>query len=171
MKKALSIATSHGTLALVAWLAAAPAWSQELASELSFGIVETDAEGKETLVARDTIRPGEVIEYELVSRNLADTDRLESLVVGAPVPEGTTFLPASHQSSVPARFEVQADLEPKSPGLEWSELPAFRTVYAEDGSTYPEPLPASEIVAMRWSFEEPLPAGESARNTYRLRVD
>jgi len=161
----------HWALVMVGSLLAAPVFAQDLSSELTFSIVEMTDGGEEVLVERESVRPGEIIEYALVSRNLAVEADLDGLIVGAPVPEGTTLLAPSHTSSVPARFEIQAELEPKTPGLEWSELPAFRTVYAEDGSTMPEPLPASEIVAMRWSFEEALPAGEAAWNTYRLIVN
>lgn len=171
MKHKISTALRHSITGAIGLCCAMPALAQDLATELTFSIVERDEDGAEQLVERDSVRPGEVIEYALVSRNLADEADLDGLVVGAPVPEGTTLIPASHTSSVSARFEIQADLEPRRPGLEWSELPAFRTVYAEDGSTTPEPLPASEIVAMRWSFDAALSAGEIARNTYRLTVN
>ncbi|MGR3463497.1 hypothetical protein [Limimaricola sp.] len=171
MTTKISTALLGGIAGTIGALCAGPALAQDLATELTFSIVELTEQGEERLVERDSVRPGEVIEYALVSRNLAEEADLEGLVVGAPVPEGTTLLAPSHTSSVPARFEIQADLDPEAPGLEWSGLPAFRTVYAEDGSPMPEPLPDSEIVAMRWSLDASLPAGATARNTYRLVVN
>lgn len=150
---------------------AGPALAQDLVSELSFAIVETDAEGEERLVSREAVRPGETIEYALVSRNLSEEDALEGVVIGAPVPEGTTLIPASAASSIAALFEVQAELDPEAPGLEWSGLPAFRTIRTEEGDTVTEPLPDAQIVALRWRLDETLPPGEAARTTYRLIVD
>ena len=164
-------ATRHCAPAALVLALAGPALAQDLVSELSFAIVETDSKGEERLAAREAVRPGETIEYALVSRNLSEEDALEGVVVGAPVPEGTRLIPASATSSLSALLEVQAELDPEAPGLEWSGLPAFRTIRTDEGDTVTEPLPDTEIVALRWRFEETLPPGGEARTTYRLIVD
>ncbi|MGR3571927.1 hypothetical protein [Brevirhabdus sp.] len=144
--------------------------AQELKSTFDYRIVETDEQGQETLVARDSVRPGETIYYTLTHKNTADFD-MAGLVIVAPVPAGVEFLPQTEESSSDAVFEVQAELEPEQPGLEWSTMPAMRRVVDPDGSERMEPLPASEIAAVRWRLKTALLSGEEALNAYRVVVE
>lgn len=151
-------------------LAATAVSADALESTFSYRIVEADDAGLETLVERSSVKPGEVIHYQLLHENKTDSE-LSGLVIAAPVPEGVTISLGSEQSSIPALFEVQAEMDPETEGLEWSALPAVRRIVAADGALVEEPLPDSEIVAVRWSLSEALEAGESALNTYRVRVN
>ncbi len=146
------------------------AHAETLISDFTFRVVEVTAEGAEQLVARDTVRPGEIIQYQIRHENGTKED-LSGLVVQAPVPEGVTLTLNGQSSSVPAVFEVQAELDPDQDGLEWSTLPAVRKVVDDNGVLHEEPLPDTEIAAVRWILSEPLAADEIALNTYRVRVN
>lgn len=159
--------------ALIAGLALAmvaiPASAEALSSEFSFRVVATGADGKEQLVERSAVRPGEVIHYQISHENRTDA-AMSGIVIAAPVPAGVILAIDSATTSVAAVFEVQADLDPEEDGLEWSTLPATRLVAGADGSLREEPLPASEIAAVRWTFTEPLEPGATALNSYRVQV-
>jgi len=141
-----------------------------LESNFSFMIVETGEDGAEQLVSRGSVKPGEVIHYQLNHENTTE-DAMAGLVIAAPVPEGVTITLGSESSTVPALFEVQAELDPETEGLEWSALPATRLVADASGALQEEPLPEADILAVRWSFSEALEPGASAVNGYRVRVD
>ncbi|KJZ20994.1 hypothetical protein TW80_05200 [Loktanella sp. S4079] len=144
--------------------------AQELVSTADFKIVEVDAAGEETLVARSEVRPGETIEYAITHSNMTEGD-ISGLSVFAPIPDGVTLALGTEFSSVDAIFEIQAEIDPELEGLEWSTLPAFRTVIAEDGSKSQEPVPADAIAAVRWNLESTLAGGETTLNTYRVVVN
>ncbi|MCJ7873927.1 hypothetical protein [Phaeobacter sp. J2-8] len=151
-------------------LAASAVSAEALESNFSYRIVEIDAASAEVLVERDSVKPGEIIHYELRHENKTDGE-MAGLVVAAPVPEGVTVSLDGQHSSVPAVFEVKAELDPENEGLEWSTLPAMRKVADANGALQEEPLPESDIVAVRWSFSEALDAGEIALNSYRVQVN
>ncbi|WP_231582081.1 hypothetical protein [Puniceibacterium sp. IMCC21224] len=151
-------------------IAGASVSAEALESNFSYMIVEADAAGNEQLVARESVKPGEVIHYQLSHVNKTE-DNMSGLVIAAPVPEGVTITLGAQSSSVPAVFEVQAELDPENEGLEWSSLPAMRLVADESGTLRQEPLPEGDIVAVRWNLSEPLEAGKAALNVYRVRVN
>ena len=144
--------------------------AQDLVSSADFKIVEVAADGQEMLVARGEVRPGEVIEYTLMHSNNSEVE-MSGLSVFAPVPEGVTLTIGSESSSVQAQFEIQAEIDPEQEGLEWSTLPAMRTVIAEDGTKIQELVPAEAIEAVRWNLEAALAGGETTLNTYRVVVN
>lgn len=159
------------SLAVLALLTStASAAAQDLTSQLAYKVVTIAANGEETLEDRDMVRPGDVVHYEVVHRNGTDGD-VEGLAIAMPVPQGMTIALGHEQSSLPARFEVQAELDPETPGLEWSTLPAMRIVIADDGTRRQEPLPHTEIISVRWQLEAALPSGEIATNAYRVTVN
>lgn len=149
---------------------ASQAAAQDLQSNVSFLVVEGDANGAEVLVDRNSVRPGETIEYAIKHINGTDED-LFGIVVMAPIPNGVTFAPATEKSSVKATFEIQAEMDPELDGLEWSTLPATRKVAGTDGGFVIEPLPATAIEAVRWTLASALETGATSLNTYRVTVD
>lgn len=144
--------------------------AEALSSTFSFRIAEIADDGQEVLVERGSVRPGEVIQYQLRHENMTEA-AMAGVVIAAPVPEGVTLTLGGQATSVPARFEVQAELDPERDGLEWSTLPAMRKVVGADGTLTEEPLPETEVAAVRWTLLQPLEAGEFALNAYRVRVD
>ncbi|EAQ02243.1 hypothetical protein OB2597_19211 [Pseudooceanicola batsensis HTCC2597] len=151
-------------------LLGAAAQADALTSNFSYRIVQPAADGGEELIERSSVRPGEVIQYRIRHENVSD-EGLSGIVVMARVPQGASMTFGAQSTSVPAVFEVQAEMDPEQDGLEWSSLPAMRRVAGADGRMTQEPLPESEVTAVRWVLTEPLPAGESALNTYRVRVN
>ena len=153
-------------LSLVSFSASADA----LSSNFSFRVVEVNDSGQEQLVERGSARPGEVIHYQLRHENNSE-EAMAGIVIAAPVPDGVSLTIGGETTSVPAVFEVQAELDPEQDGLEWSTLPAMRKVVEADGSLREEPLPEEAIAAVRWTLSEPLEAGAAAVNTYRVRIN
>lgn len=151
-------------------LAASAAVASELQSRVSFQIVETGADGAETMVDRAAVRPGETIEYEISHVNDAD-ESLSGIVVMAPIPNGVTFVETSAESSIEAIFEIQAEMDPDRDGLEWSTLPATRKVATANGEIVVEPVPETAIEAVRWTLTADLESGATSLNTYRVVVD
>lgn len=166
----LNHAATAAAAMLMALAATPAALAQDLTSAFDYRIVEQDAEGNELLVERTSVRPGETIHYTLIHKNTAEFD-MAGLVVVAPVPQGVTFVADTQESSSEAVFEVQAELEPDQPGLEWSTMPAMRRVVDKDGSERMEALPASEIEAVRWRLQTALLSGQETLNAYRVVVD
>ncbi|MGB0798453.1 MAG: hypothetical protein ACPGRD_03950 [Planktomarina sp.] len=156
-------------MALVTMAFADVAAAQDLQSRVSFQIVETDVDGNETFETRTTVAPGETLEYSIQHMNGTDDD-LQSLIVFAPIPAGASFAPDTQATSVKASFEVQAEMDPENEGLEWSSLPATRLVENADGVQSEQPLPASEIKAVRWNLAT-LESGATAQNTYRVTIN
>ena len=91
--------------------------------------------------------------------------------MSGPVPEGVTLNLGSEASSLDAKFEIQAEMDPDLKGLEWSGLPAMRKVVDEDGTERMEPVPEDSIAAVRWTLLNALPAGETVENSYRVVVN
>ncbi|QFS83717.1 hypothetical protein FIU97_13135 [Roseivivax sp. THAF40] len=151
-------------------LVGAQAHAETLTSEMAYRIVAKADDGTETLIERDSVRPGETIEFEIIHSNGTE-DSIDGLSVALPVPAGVTVILGEETSSVPAAFEVQAEMDPETPGLEWSTLPASRTVIETDGTARTEPLPADAVTAVRWNLEAALPSGEMTRNAYRVVVN
>jgi uncharacterized repeat protein (TIGR01451 family) len=162
---------SHaGLVAAVMLCGAQAALAGELRSNIELSIVELDADGEERLVERDTVKPGEVINFTMQHENLTE-DALSDLVIVGPVPAGVTLQLGSQNSSHDANFEIQAEMDPEQPGLEWSALPALRKVIEEDGTVRMEPVPESTVQAVRWTLDTALDAGELALNSYRVVVN
>lgn len=158
------------SIAVAALLTAAPVFADGLTANFDYRIVEKNSDGEEMLVERKSVRPGEMIHYTLTHENGTEDD-LSNLVISGPIPEGAVLVSGNESSSVPATFEVQAEMDEDLPGLEWSTLPALRKVVAEDGSETLEPVPAADIVAVRWTLEGALESGLSALNSYRVIVN
>ncbi len=151
-------------------LVGAQAQAETLTSDLTYRIVAAAEDGTEALIDRDSVRPGEMLQFEITHANGTEAD-IEGLSVALPVPAGVTVVLGAQTSSVPAAFEVQAEMDPETPGLEWSALPASRTVIDADGTARTEPLPAEAVTAVRWNFESALASGETALNAYRVVVN
>lgn len=144
--------------------------AEELRSNFELFIVETNDAGVEQLVERESVKPGETIHFAIQHENLSD-ETMDDLVIVGPVPEGVTINLGSEASSHEASFEIQAEMDPELPGLEWSTLPALRKIIEEDGTIRMEPVPEDIIEAVRWTLDTSLAAGEQAQNSYRVIVN
>lgn len=151
-------------------LTAQQSLAQGLESQFDYKIVEVAENGSETLVARDSVYPGEMIEYAISHVNKEQSE-LSGLSFFAPIPDGATLAYDTDFSSLDAIFEIQAEMDPEHEGLEWSTVPASRIVIAADGTVSNEPVPADAVEAVRWNIQSALKSGESALNTYRVVVN
>ena len=134
--------------------------AEELRANFELFIVESDEAGLEQLVERESVKPGETIHFAIQHENLSD-DAMADLVIVGPVPEGVTLKLGTEQSSHDATFEIQAEMDPELPGLEWSTLPALRKIIEDDGTVRMEPVPldARHLARRRRRGPELLPGG------------
>lgn len=109
--------------------------------------VVKDAAGKEVLKDADTVKPGDVIEYRAVYKNVSARG-VRKVAANVPLPEGLEYLPGS--------------AHPKK-GVEFSSGDG---VYGAEPLTRRAPggrvqnLPYNEYRQVRWSVDELAPAAE-----------
>ena len=148
---------------LAAWLAAGAAFAQgqePLTSTLTSQRVITKANGKETLVPADKVRPGEVIQYTVAYQNNG-SQKLGNIEATLPIPAWMKFLDGSAQ---PAPSHASLD------GLTFDPVPLKRLVRLADCSVQEQVVPASEYRALRWSLGDLAP-GASTNVAARARLD
>src|SRR3954466_5929555 len=107
------------------------------------------ADGKETLAAASSVRPGDVIEYVATYRNTGRAP-LTGVEATLPIPPNTEFVPGSAR---PATARASVD------GATYAALPLMRKV-VRGGKTVEEPVPTREYRYLRWSA--PQIAGEQS---------
>ncbi len=121
--------------------------------------VTADAGGKERLVAADTARPGEVIQYDAVYLNKARRE-LRNLSPTLPIPAGMEFVAGS---AVPAAALASVD------GRTFEPFPLVRKVKRPDGRIEEVAVPFSEYRALRWNSGD-LEVGATTRVIARARL-
>ena len=166
--KTASTRLISSTVALVAVLIPGFA-AAELRSEMTAFVVTQDATGIEQYAPADSVKPGQLIEYRISHRNTFD-NAVDGVAIVGPVPAQAVVNLTSTQSSSDALLEVRGELDPDSPGEEWSTLPAQRIVILSDGSRLIEPAQPEDFTAVRWKLSTPLASQEVVTNTYRVRV-
>lgn len=122
--------------------------------------VETDSEGKETLVPAPEAKPGDTLLYTATCANVSDRT-ISGIQPVIPVPEGVTLVEAS---ITPKAKEASLD------GATFVSYPATRTVTATDGKEITAPVPANAYRAIRWEVAE-LAAGASTDLSFRVSVN
>ena len=118
-----------------------PAWAQgnPVESRLVARKVVVGADGKESLVAADAARPGDVIEYVATYRNTGKS-AVRNLEATLPIPANTELVagsvkPGSAQASIDARA--------------FAPMPLKRVVH-RDGRQAEETVPLREYRYLRW---------------------
>jgi hypothetical protein len=155
---------------LVAGFTLTPATaSAELLSEMKAYVVTTGDDGQPSYETADTVKPGQVIMYQMTHTNTFDNSIGGVAIVG-PVPDGSILIANSYATSKPATVEVRGEFDADEPGEEWSTLPATRTIIRADGSRTTEILGEESFTAIRWKLDGSLQAGEEVINQYRVRV-
>jgi len=140
----------------------APAWSADqpdITAQLTAQRVIKTGQGKEMLSSGDNAKPGEIIEYRIVYKNIGKAIA-RGLQGGLPIPEEMEFIPGS---AVPA--DVSASLDGKT----FSKIPLQRKVRLSDGSLVMREVPAAEYRFLRWSLQELAP-GASITAKARMRI-
>ncbi|MBU6438224.1 MAG: hypothetical protein KGQ77_11925, partial [Betaproteobacteria bacterium] len=132
--------------ALLAWGLAASVHAEDpakLRSTLAVQRVER-SEGQERLVPVEQARPGDVLEYRAVYRNLSDK-ALQHVMAVLPVPAGTVLELGSQR---PQAAEASLD------GEHFARYPLMRQERGTDGVLRTVPVAASRYRALRWRLAE-----------------
>jgi len=122
--------------------------------------VETDTDGKETLVSAGEAKPGDTLLYTATCANVSDRT-ISDIRPVIPIPEGVTLLEAS---ITPKAKEASLD------GSTFVSYPATRTVTGADGKEVTAPVPAAAYRAIRWQVAE-LAAGATTELSFRVSVN
>jgi len=117
-------------------------------------------DGKSVLRPAAAAKPGDVLEYRATYANHGDAP-VAHLQATVPIPAGTTFVP---DTPVPSAAQASTDAKNFAP------LPLLHHVVRADGAAYDEPVPASEIRALRWDVGS-LEPGRSTVVRLHVRVN
>lgn len=160
------------TLCLVAASAAAAVTRQQLASRLAAGRPEVKvllagavARSGELLALEKAgaVRPGEVLDWKIVSTNEGDGAARQYKAVGH-VPQGTSFVAGSATAEYGAQVTYSID-----GGKSFSPQPTLEEKQA-DGAVKRVPAPASLYTEVRYEWSDPLNAGATLTANYKVRV-
>ncbi len=149
------MAAAQGTKAAPAPTEAAQ--KKTVAVVLTQAKVVKDAQGKEQLVAADSVKPGDVLEYTATYTNHTGK-AVTGLVANLPIPEGLEYLP---KTAKPGATLVKAATKDGAFAAE----PLARVVNGKS-----EPVPYNEYRSLRWTLGQ-LPANGSAAVTARAKVE
>lgn len=145
-------------LAVLSIAAGAQQRTNPVESRLDARKVTVSADGKETLAAAESARPGDLIEYTATYRN-SGTGAVRNLEATLPIPADTELVagsvkPAASRASLDARSFAPVPLKRKA-------VAAGREVESE--------VPLREYRALRWAPAD-LAAGQIATYSARVRV-
>lgn len=116
-------------------------------------------DGKEVLRPGDTVKPGDLIEYQLKYANNGAT-AVSDLMVTLPIPKGLEYI---------GTMKPQAKLASLD-GVKFEPIPLKRTVRTADGKEVVQDVPLSEYRALRWEAGQ-LQAGGASLFSARARVE
>ena len=116
-------------------------------------------DGSEILQMADRAMPGEVIQYDAVYKNQGPSG-VRNLVPTLPIPQGLEYIPDSAKPP-PAKASLDGKL--------FEPLPLKRKVTLPTGQIVEQPVPPSEIRALRWEIGD-LDAGAAAQISARARL-
>ncbi len=119
--------------------------------------VVKDAQGKEQLVAADSVKPGDVLEYRATYTNHTGKS-VTGLVANLPIPEGLEYLP---KTAKPGATLVKVATKDGAFAAE----PLARNVNGKS-----EPVPYNEYRSLRWTLGQ-LPANGVTAVTARAKVE
>lgn len=116
-------------------------------------------DGNEVLQLAERAMPGEVIQYDAIYKNQSGSG-VRNLEPTLPIPRGLEYIP---DSAKPAPSKASLD------GKNFAPLPLKRQVTLPTGETVEQPVPSSEIRALRWELGD-LDAGAAALISARARL-
>lgn len=149
-------------LTLLVPVGVALAQSDAVSSHMDAYRVTTAADGKEVLETAKSLKPGEVIEYQITYENSEAAKPVSNLKINAPVPAGTSYVDGSAKSNAKADLRFSTDT-----GKSWGKAPLKRKRADGKGE---EDVPASQYSNLQWLSQEPLKQGHSQKYSYRVRV-
>jgi uncharacterized repeat protein (TIGR01451 family) len=121
--------------------------------------VTTDDRGRETFVAADQAKPGEIVEYRAVYHNLG-TSAVREVAATLPIPAGTELV---RSTARPARMLASVD------GVTFAAPPLKRKERLADGREVEREIPIAEYRWLRWPLGA-IAAGGSQAVRARVRV-
>jgi uncharacterized repeat protein (TIGR01451 family) len=156
--KVLAALAGAALLALAPFAAAQQKAAQPLETKIEQRKVVRAADGAESLVAAEAVRPGDVIEYTVTYRNTGKAG-LSKLEATLPIPSETELVPGSAR---PANAKASTD------SRTFADMPLKRTV-KRNGVDVTEDVPLREYRALRW-YPGDLAGEKSLSYTARVRV-
>jgi uncharacterized repeat protein (TIGR01451 family) len=109
------------------------------------------------------VKPGELIRYQVELANTGDDAAQRPSALGR-IPAGTLFVLESATSGPDLTVEYSID-----GGNTFSPQPTI-VVEGEDGRKRSVPAPASLYTTIRWTWNDPIPSGDSASVFYQVQV-
>lgn len=109
------------------------------------------------------VKPGELIRYQVDLANTGDAEARKPSALGR-IPAGTLFVLASATSTPDLMVEYSID-----GGLTFSQQPTI-VVEDEHGNKRTVPAPASLYTTIRWTWNDPIPSGDSTSVFYQVQV-
>lgn len=122
--------------------------------------IVVSADGKESSISADKVKPGDLIEYQVKYTNKGAAP-VGNLNVTLPIPKGLELI---GQTDLPRNALASLD------GLNFETAPIKRSVKRADGTVTLELVPLAQYRALRWVVGQ-LPAGKSATMTARAKVE
>lgn len=126
---------------------------------LSAHRISTTATGKESITSGDSAKPGEIIEYRAVYKNVgsAAARKLHGML---PIPAEMEY---SADSAVPAGVQASTD------GTSYAAIPLKRKVKLANGTVTSRTVPPSEYTSLRWNLKDLAP-GASVTVSARMKI-
>jgi uncharacterized repeat protein (TIGR01451 family) len=118
------------------------------------------ADGKESRLPVENVKPGETLEYQVRYTNKGEVP-VSQFVVTLPIPQGLELMALSDQ---PRASMASTD------GVVFNVQPLKRRVRQADGRDIIEDVPLIEYRALRWQIGQ-LEAGKSVQFAARAKVD
>ena len=129
-------------------------------------VTQDDGTVEEVFLQADTARPGQLVEYRVLVKNISDAlVSSGSSVVTGPVPAGTTFL-AGSASSEDAEVMFSAD-----GGQSFSMPPVMIMVTNDEGEEEEVEASPEMYTAVRWRILKDMAADEEMILIYRVTVN
>lgn len=122
--------------------------------------VEMVAGDQEVFVHAETIRPGDLLQYEIVYK-VNGKDKVLELLAQLPIPEGMEYVA---NSARPAKVQASVD------GKNFSPVPLQRRVKMVNGQELLEDIPTLDFCALGWPLRGLAP-GDEVTVSARLKVN
>lgn len=143
---------------LLTWTLVSPAASQgDVSAKLAAFKVLAATNGQETLEPTEHVKPGDIIEYQVVYRNTGKKP-VKEVQATLPIPVGMEY---QENTASPTAVRASADGETFAP------VPLRREVRLPNGRTALQEVPSREYRFLRWDLSS-LTAGQE--KTVRARV-
>lgn len=143
---------------LVTWTLVSSAVGQgDVSAKLAAFKVLAAANGQETLEPTEQVKPGDIIEYQVIYKNTGKK-LVKEVQATLPIPVGMEY---QAQTANPAVVRASAD------GATFALVPLRREVRLADGRTALQEVPSREYRFLRWELAS-LAAGQE--KTVRARV-